>query len=54
MKANENAEELNCAEQVTIEDILEMSKEVKAEYAEEPEEPTEVTRKTLLEMQLLR
>jgi hypothetical protein len=37
VKFSENAEELNCAEQVTIEDILEMSKEVKAEYAEEPE-----------------
>ena len=39
VKAVENADEPNCA--VAIKDILEMSMEVKAEYAEEPEDTPE-------------
>ena len=54
VKASEDAEELNCADQLTIGDILEMSKEVKAEYARNLKILQRLQEKTLLKMQLLR
>ena len=50
----EAAEVPHCVTQCVVEDIFEVSIEVKAENAEVHEEPTEVARETLLKMQLLR